>query len=243
MLISSLKQLLDASRFREKKLIIAFQQLGGKIEVLDLEVGSSTPNHETEQVNFFDKSTFLENFFSRSGWLIGLLIFQSGSSFILSSNETLIQTHPNIIYFLTMLVGAGGNAGNQAAVRVIREIAVGSLTRANRAAFVRKECLMAVALAAVIGLFGLLRVSVFASISRPEAVAISLALLCIVLISIVVGVLLPLLFQRIGLDPAHSSTTIQVIMDISGVLITCLVASALLDNPYAKNILAQLNIS
>lgn len=27
-----------------------------------------------------------------------------------------------IVYFLTMLVGAGGNAGNQASVRVIRGI-------------------------------------------------------------------------------------------------------------------------
>ena len=35
-------------------------------------------------------------------------------------DEALLQDHPTIIYFLTMLVGAGGNAGNQASVRVIR---------------------------------------------------------------------------------------------------------------------------
>lgn len=62
---------------------------------------------------------------SRATWLIGLLAVQSASSFILAGNEALIQRHPAIVYFLTMLVGAGGNAGNQSAVRVIRGLATG----------------------------------------------------------------------------------------------------------------------
>ena len=53
----------------------------------------------------------------RAVWLVGLLSLQSMSGFILARNEELLQTHPVIVYFLTMLVGAGGNAGNQAAVR------------------------------------------------------------------------------------------------------------------------------
>ena len=43
----------------------------------------------------------------RGKWLVGLLVLQSCSSFILSANEALLQKHPAIIYFLTMLVGAG----------------------------------------------------------------------------------------------------------------------------------------
>ena len=42
---------------------------------------------------------------------------QSFSGIILSRNEALLADHPVIIFFLTMLVGAGGNAGNQASVR------------------------------------------------------------------------------------------------------------------------------
>jgi cation transporter-like permease len=44
-------------------------------------------------------------------------MLQSFSGIILSRNEALLADHPVIIYFLTMLVGAGGNAGNQASVR------------------------------------------------------------------------------------------------------------------------------
>lgn len=64
--------------------------------------------------------TFMDAMKSRAYWLVGLLAMQSCSGFILSRNELLLQDHPVIIYFLTMLVGAGGNAGNQASVRVIR---------------------------------------------------------------------------------------------------------------------------
>lgn len=48
----------------------------------------------------------------RSTWLVALLLMQSASGFILAKNEALLANHPMIIYYLTMLVGAGGNAGN-----------------------------------------------------------------------------------------------------------------------------------
>jgi Mg/Co/Ni transporter MgtE len=60
---------------------------------------------------------FLQNIMDRAGWLVGLLVLQSMSSFILARNEALLQSHLVIVRFLTMLVGAGGNAGNQASVR------------------------------------------------------------------------------------------------------------------------------
>jgi len=40
----------------------------------------------------------------------------------------------------------------------------------------------------------------------------------------VLGTLLPLLLQAAKIDAAHASTTIQVVMDVLGVLITCSVA-------------------
>ena len=57
----------------------------------------------------------------------------------------------------------------------------------------------------------------------------------IVFISVLIGVTLPLLLQRIGVDPAHSSTTIQVLMDILGVLLTVSVSAALLESVPGKH--------
>lgn len=39
----------------------------------------------------------------------------------------LIKSHPTVIYFLTMLVGAGGNAGGQSTVLVVRRLALATL--------------------------------------------------------------------------------------------------------------------
>ena len=70
---------------------------------------------------------FVQALRSRVSWLLGLLVMQSCSSFVLAANDALLASHPTVIYFMTMLVGAGGNAGNQSAVRMIRGLATGEV--------------------------------------------------------------------------------------------------------------------
>ena len=53
---------------------------------------------------------------ARRRWLLGLLVLQSTSSFVLDSYQELLRNHLVVTLFLTMLVGAGGNAGNQSAI-------------------------------------------------------------------------------------------------------------------------------
>lgn len=48
--------------------------------------------------------SFSSSFFERTSWLTGLLIFQSCSSFILEANINLMESHPAIIYFLTVFL-------------------------------------------------------------------------------------------------------------------------------------------
>lgn len=67
-------------------------------------------------------------------WLLGLLVLQSSSSVVLEKYEALIQEHLFVTLFLTMLVGAGGNAGNQSAIKVIRglvRLSQASISRAH----------------------------------------------------------------------------------------------------------------
>jgi len=175
--------------------------------------------------------TFCQSLTDRAGWLIGLLILQSLSSFILARNESLLQRHGVIIQFLTMLVGAGGNAGNQASVGVIRGIAVGSISSSNKWKVLRREFSMGLALSIILGFAGFVRAKAF-SIPWMETITITVCLFMIVIISVVVGAMLPLCMQFVGIDPAHSSTTIQVIMDITGVFITVSISTLLLDSDF-----------
>lgn len=155
----------------------------------------------------------------RAGWLVGLLVLQSMSSFIISRNEKLLQKHLVIVRFLTMLVGAGGNAGNQASVGVIRGLAMGSVNDRNIRETLLRELQMGLGLSFVLGVAGAVRAAVFMT-PFMETLAITTCLVAIVFISVLLGAVLPLIMKYFRIDPAHSSTTIQVIMDILGVLIT-----------------------
>ena len=86
---------------------------------------------------------------------------------------------------------------------------------------------MACSISALMVLAGYARVMLFGYSGR-DALAISCSLLAIVLSSVIIGCTLPLLLHRLELDPAHAGATIQVIMDLAGVLITCMVCSVLL---------------
>jgi cation transporter-like permease len=183
-----------------------------------------------------EPTSFFPSMLDRGGWLIALLMLQSCSSFILSSNQGLLDKHPAIIYFLTMLVGAGGNAGNQAAVRVIRRIALGTISSSTMGTYLRKEMYMAFGLSLLLGMTGLVR-GFLSNSSITETVAITCSLVSIVFISIVFGAILPLILYFMKVDPAHSSTSIQVIMDILGVYITCIIANFLLDTSVGQNLL------
>ena len=113
-LLTKLNQLQQKNRELERSLSYTQNQLYNNIKKDDDKV----PNKLDNTSDIYD----------RARWLIGLLILQSCSSFILSSFEKLLAEHQALVYFLTMLVGAGGNAGNQACVKMIRELAIGNNT-------------------------------------------------------------------------------------------------------------------
>lgn len=51
----------------------------------------------------------------------------------------------------------------------------------------------------------------------------------IVMTSVLAGAALPFGLARAGLDPANAGTTIQVLMDVTGVVITCVTCKLILD--------------
>lgn len=102
--------------------------------------------------------TFFQSLVDRGSWLVGLLVLQSFSSFILKNNEDLLQQHAVIVRFLTMLVGAGGNAGNQASVRVIRGLATGTIRVGdNVKTYLKSEFKTGILLSIFLGVAGCLR--------------------------------------------------------------------------------------
>lgn len=124
------RQLMSSSSTYESyhETVMAPPPLKAKLSNIEVERASSPSSSCADESDFEDSATnndgemdedmsFVQATLDRAGWLVGLLVLQSCSSFILKGNQGLLQTHTVIVQFLTMLVGAGGNAGNQASVR------------------------------------------------------------------------------------------------------------------------------
>lgn len=166
---------------------------------------------------------------ARGRWLLGLLAVQSTSSFVLEAYADLLRDHLVVSIFLTMLVGAGGNAGNQSAIHVIRGLATGTLTPSARdfARTIAHQAGVGAVLAAGLALGGYGRVALSGG-SPLDAAAIGASLFGIVLASVCVGTALPFGLARVGIDPANAGTSVQVAGDVLGVAITCVICTAVL---------------
>ena len=166
--------------------------------------------------------------YERSKWLIGLLLFQSVSSFIMTRYDQMLTDHVIISLFLTMLIGTGGNAGNQSATLVIRGLATGEISRSKRLALLLREFGLSILIASLLSAVSFARVW-FMHANLPAALAISSSLFCIVMASMMLGTLIPLTLNRLGIDPAHSAAPfLSTLMDIIGIVIYCSICSWLL---------------
>ncbi len=164
----------------------------------------------------------------RGMWLIGLLILQSFSSAILSSYHLMLAQYSFIAVFLTMLIGTGGNAGNQSATIVIRGLTTREMNRRNGHKVLWREFSVASGLAIILASVCFIRVYA-AGNDLASAVVVSFSLFLIVVISMVLGASIPLMLERFNIDPVHSAAPfLATLMDILGTLVYCYVCSKLL---------------
>ena len=166
----------------------------------------------------------------RASVLVSLLLLQSVSQFILEVYEGLISAHVIIPLFLTMLVGAGGNAGNQATVRAITGLVTGEFSAHDFLKLLRKELAVGIVNATILAGICFARVYYFYGSHNLfySTMAITASLFTIVVSSVVLGTAFPFLFGAIGLNREHAAPVIQVVMDITGVFITCALCSLII---------------
>jgi len=177
--------------------------------------------------SYFETPTTMM-FFERSKWLIGLLLLQSVSSVIMRQYERTLEENVILTLFLTMLIGTGGNAGNQSATLVIRGLSTGEIGRNRRVALVLRESLLGLMIASLLSIVSFCRVWIMHG-DLSAAFAIGVSLFSIVCVSMLLGTLIPLTLYHFKIDPAHSAAPfLATLMDVIGILIYCSVCSYLL---------------
>jgi magnesium transporter len=163
----------------------------------------------------------------RAGWLIVLFLGEMFTATAMGFFEAEIARAVVLALFVPLIISSGGNSGSQASTLVIRALALGELTLADWWRVGRREIVSGLALGAVLGGIGFLRIagwSLFTDLYGPHwalvAATVGVALIGVVLWGALVGSMLPFGLRRLGFDPATSSAPlVATLVDVTGLVI------------------------
>ncbi|KKZ15026.1 MAG: magnesium transporter [Candidatus Synechococcus spongiarum 142] len=161
-------------------------------------------------------------------WLLVLLLANVGTASVIAAQDEVLSQYVSLAAFIPLLIGTGGNVGAQSSTVVIR----GLSTRSIQAIGAWQSVLRESAAGALLGLLLSVIVSLVAWVlGYPQQVALAVvgSLLAIATMAATAGSLLPLLFRRLGFDPAlMSAPFITTVVDVVGVFVYLQLASKLL---------------
>ena len=164
----------------------------------------------------------------RAGWLMVLFIFALLTAFALESYRDTFKDVVWLVLFLPLVISSGGNTGSQSVTLIIRALTTKEIAPGDWLAVVWRELGMGVLLGLFLAAIGYVA-ACFLAPSASAALVIPITLLLVVICGAMLGALLPLMFQRMGLDPALMSTPfVAGIIDIVGIVLYMNVAILLL---------------
>ncbi len=144
---------------------------------------------------------------NRAPWLLINLCTASIASLVASRFEDTVSHIVILAFLMSIVAGIGGNSGNQTMTMIIRAMATGRVTGANFWQLLKRE----ITVTFMVGSLGSLVAATFAwVISDSYAIAgvMMAAMVGNMIIGASLGVLIPLVRDRFGKDPAVGSSVL-----------------------------------
>ncbi len=157
--------------------------------------------------------------FARLPWLLIAFLGEMGSAVVLNHFEASIQKIFIAALFIPLMMAMGGNSGSQAAIIVVRGLALGELNPKHLFVRLKKELRVSLVTGSVLGtlLFG--TVSIIGG-GMSFALLLSLVLMIVIMNASIVGASVPLILKRFDVDPAIATGPfISTLNDIIGLFI------------------------
>jgi len=201
-------------------------------DVLDVAVREASEDMQHASAILSMTENYLKaNFFTvwrkRITWLACLFVAELFTFTALAHFEKAIQAVVVLALFVPLCISTGGNSGSQAATLIVRALALGHVKLNQWLAVLGHELLMGLALGLGLGVIGFARAAL-----TPHhllngqvewwqiALVVGQAVAAICLWGTLVGSMLPLLFRRLGFDPAFASSPfVATFVDVTGITI------------------------
>ena len=173
---------------------------------------------------------------NRIPWLMFLMLSATFTSMILTTFEDMLAVQAGLVAFIPMLMGTGGNSGAQSSTAVIRSLSLGDTEPKDVLRVMWKEwrvALLCGVTLAVVNFGKMLLLDGYIlhndSVTVLVAATVSLSIVFIVMFAKVVGSTLPILAEKIGVDPAvMANPLISTVTDAVSLLIYIYVAKLIL---------------
>ena len=148
-------------------------------------------------------------------WLALNLCTAFFASRVIGGFEDTIEKFVALATLMPIVAGIAGNSANQTTTIIIRSLALGQITQSNARRLVSKELAIA-ALNGLVwgGVAGLFAYFLYKSV--PLGLVMTGAILLNLLLGALVGILIPLIMQKMGRDPAIGSSVLLTAVTDSG---------------------------
>ncbi len=192
-----------------------------------LAFGGVSRDTEANQESYW-KGRIYEAVRRRIGWLMLLFIAGTLTSSVSHFFKGVQLALPDLIDFVPLLIGTGGNAGSQTVGTIIRALALGEIQRTDGFRVLYREWLTGLLMGILLGAIGFAYTYMLHR-NAAFAAVIALAILFICMWANSVGALVPILARRFGIDPAViSAPLISTLVDATGLVIFYTVAIVIL---------------
>ena len=175
------------------------------------------------------KQSMWDLYKSRAPWLLFLMISATFSSLVIRGYEDALAAVTVLTAYIPMLTDAGGNAGSQSTSTIIRGMAVGDIQPHDLPCILWRESRVALLCGGTLAVCNFAKMLLFDRIAAPVALVVCLTLICTILLSQIIGGILPVAAEKLHVDPAvMASPLITTIVDTTTLLVYFNIAKALL---------------
>lgn len=169
----------------------------------------------------------IEMVHKRGVWLGILMLMQIATISVLDVFQKQLETAVVLASFIPMIISTGGNTGTQTSTLIIRSLSLDEIQHRQWLKVLFREIRTGSILGLLLGVQAFVVVTGLNALgitqdtnALPVALTVGVSILVIETWAVTVGSLLPIGLDRLGVDPAASSSPlVATIMDVSGLVI------------------------
>lgn len=166
---------------------------------------------------------------NRTPWLLLLMFTSTVSALILTKYEAAFVMYPTLVTCVPMLTATGGNAGSQSSTTIIRAMSIGDVEISDVWRVLWKECRVSLLVGVILGVANYIRLVIMYPGEPLVCFVIGISLVATVVMSKMLGCVLPVIAKKLKLDPAMmAAPLISTIVDALSLLIYFTIAGAVL---------------